>query len=260
MRFFCMIAVLFLFSLNPAYAVDSGYDNLFFKANSLYFNGEFEAAVKTYESISKNYKSGLLFYSESFGELFYNIGNCYFRLGEKGKAVLNYERARLFMPRDADLKYNIEYLQGMTEDEISRKENIISDIFGVNFFSRTELAMIFCTVNFFLFLFLSVRIFFKAEWTFYLVNIFLIFWIVSGISFAIMLKETTFDNRAVILEKEVNVMAGPDQDDTLLFKVHEGTMAYHERNESGFSLIRLPDGKRGWLVSSAIEAIMPATN
>jgi hypothetical protein len=255
-----MIAFLFLFSVNPVCAVDSGYDNLFFKANSLYFNDEFEAAVKAYESISKNYKPGLLFYPESFGDLFYNIGNCYFRLGQKGKALLNYERARLFMPRDADLKYNIEYLQDRIEDKVPQKENIISDIFGVNFFSRTELAVIFCTVNFFLFLFLSVRIFLKAEWTFYLVNIFLIFWIVSGISFGIMLKETILDNRVVILEKEVNVLAGPDQDDTLLFKVHEGTIAYHERNESGFSLIRLPDGKRGWLVSSAIEAVMPATN
>ena len=260
MRLFCIILFLFLFSVNSACAVDAGYDNLFFKANRLYFNGEFEAAVKTYESILKNYKSGLLFYSESCGELFYNIGNCYFRLGEKGKAVLNYERARLFMPRDADLKYNIDYLQDRIEDDISWKENIISDIFGVKFFSRTELAVLFCLVNFLFFLFLAVRIFFKAEWTFYLVNIFLIFWIVSGISFGIMLKGTTFDDRAVILEKEVNVLAGPDQEDTLLFKLHEGTMAYHERNESGFSLIRLPDGKRGWLVSSAIEGIMPATN
>ena len=85
---------------------------------------------------------------------------------------------------------------------------------------------------------------------------------ISALTFdnKIYLKETTFDDRAVILEKEVNVLAGPDQEDTLLFKVHEGTMAYHERNESGFSLIRLPDGKRGWLISSAIEAIMPATN
>ena len=259
MRLFFIVLLLLLSSINSAYAVDTESDNLFFKANRLYFNAEFEAAVKTYESILKNYDSKLLFYSESCGELFYNIGNCYFRLGKKGKAVLNYERARLFMPRDDDLKYNIEYLKDMLEDNISQKENIISDIFGVKFFSRAELAALFCLVNFLLFLFLSIRIFFKREWTFYLVNIFLIFWIVSGISFCIMLKETTFDDRAVILEKEVDVLAGPDPKDTLLFKVHEGTIAYYERNESGFSLIRLPDGERGWLISSAIEAVMPKT-
>ena len=260
MKLFFIVGLLFFSFINPAYAIDASCDNLFFKANRFYFNGEFEAAVKAYESILKNYKSKFLFCSESCGELFYNTGNCYFRLGKKGKAVLNYERARLFMPRDDDLKYNIKYLQGMSEDNISQKENIISDIFGVNFFSRTEIAVLFCSINFLLFLFLSIRIFFKTEWTFYLVNIFLIFWILSGISFCIMLKETTFDDRTVILEKEVNVMAGPDQKDTLLFKVHEGTIAYYERNESGFSLIRLPDGKRGWLISSAIEAVTPDIN
>ena len=260
MKLFFIVLFLFLSSINPAsinpaHAVDASGDNLFFKANRLYFKGEFEAAVKTYESILKNYNSELLFYSESCGELFYNTGNCYFRLGKKGKAVLNYERARLFMPRDDDLKYNIEYLQDMLEDNIPQKKNIISDIFGVNFFSRTEIALLFCLVNCLLFLFLSIRIFLKTEWTFYLVNIFLIFWIVSGVSFCIMLKETTFDDRAVILEKEVDVLAGPDKKDTLLFKVHEGTMAYYEKNESNFSLIRLPDGQRGWLISSAIETI-----
>ncbi|MCD4786961.1 MAG: hypothetical protein K8R09_01935, partial [Desulfobacterales bacterium] len=96
-----------------------------------------------------------------------------------------------------------------------------------------------------------------AEWIFYVIIIFSICWIVSGISFSIMLKQTAFDDRVVILAKEVEVLAGPNQKDTLLFKVHEGTLAYQERNESGFSLIRLPDGKRGWLLSSAIEAVVP---
>ncbi len=260
MRLFFIISFLFLFSVNQASPLDAATDNLFFKANRLYFNGEFEAAAATYESILKSYKPGLFFNSRSCGELFYNIGNCYFRLEKNGEAILNYKRALMFMPRDADLKYNIEYLQDMIKDDISQKENIISDIFGVKFFSKTEFALLFCLINFFLFLFLSIRFFLKKEWTFYFVNIFLIFWIISGISFGVMLKETIFDHRAVILEKEVDILAGPDQGDTLLFKVHEGTMVHHERNESGFSLIRLPDGKRGWLISSAIKAIMPANN
>ncbi|MCD4777983.1 MAG: tetratricopeptide repeat protein [Desulfobacterales bacterium] len=259
MRFCITVSLLFLLSVNTVCAldgdVDGGSENIFFKANQFYFNGEFEKAVQLYESILKNHQSNLIFQSESRGELFYNIGNCYFRSGQKGNALLNYERARRFIPRDADLKYNIEYVHDLTEDNLSQPENIISEIFGVNFFSQTELATVFCLVNLILFLFLTIRIFFRAEWIFYVIIIFSICWIVSGISFGIMLKQTIFDDRVVILAKEVDVLAGPDKEDTLLFKVHEGTLAYQERNESGFSLIRLPDSKRGWLVSSAIEAI-----
>ncbi|MDL1983279.1 MAG: tetratricopeptide repeat protein [Deltaproteobacteria bacterium] len=262
MRFCITVSLLFLLSVNTVCAldgdVDGGSENIFFKANQFYFNGEFEKAVQLYESILKNHQSNLIFQSESRGELFYNIGNCYFRSGQKGNALLNYERARRFIPRDADLKYNIEYVHDLTEDNLSQPENIISEIFGVNFFSQTELATVFCLVNLMLFLFLTIRIFFRAEWIFYVIIIFSICWIVSGISFGIMLKQTIFDDRVVILAKEVDVLAGPDKEDTLLFKVHEGTLAYQERNESGFSLIRLPDSKRGWLVSSAIEAIYMA--
>ena len=261
MRFCITVSLLFLLSVNTVCAldgdVDGGSENIFFKANQFYFNGEFEKAVQLYESILKSHQSNLIFQSESRGELFYNIGNCYFRSGQKGSALLNYERARRLIPRDADLKYNIEYVHDLTEDNLSQPENIISEIFGVNFFSQTELATVFCLVNLMLFLFLTIRIFFRAEWIFYVIIIFSICWIVSGISFGIMLKQTIFDDRVVILAKEVDVLAGPDKEDTLLFKVHEGTLAYQERNESGFSLIRLPDSKRGWLVSSAIEAVEP---
>jgi len=261
MKFCITVSLLFLLSVNTACAldgdVDGGFENIFFKANQFYFNGEFEKAVQLYESILKSHQSNLIFQSESRGELFYNIGNCYFRSGQKGSALLNYERARRLIPRDADLKYNIEYVHDLTEDNLSQPENIISEIFGVNFFSQTELATVFCLINLMLFLFLTIRIFFRAEWIFYVIIIFSICWIVSGISFGIMLKQTIFDDRVVILAKEVDVLAGPDKEDTLLFKVHEGTLAYQERNESGFSLIRLPDSKRGWLVSSAIEAVEP---
>ncbi|MDL1963629.1 MAG: hypothetical protein LWW98_04680 [Deltaproteobacteria bacterium] len=266
MRFCITILLLFLLSVNTACVwdrdVDEGSENIFFKANQFYFNGEFEKAVQLYESILKSHQfqlltANLIFQSESRGELFYNIGNCYFRLGQKGRALLNYERARQFIPRDADLKYNIEYVHDLTEDNLSQPENIISEIFGVNFFSKTELATVFCLVNLILFLFLTIRIFLKAEWIFYIIIIVSICWIVSGVSFGIMLKQTFFDDRVVILAKEVDVLAGPDKEDTLLFKVHEGTLAYQEKNESGFSLIRLPDAKRGWLVSSAIEAVEP---
>jgi len=267
MRFCITLSLLFLLSVNTACAldgdVDGGSENIFFKANQFYFNGEFDKAVQLYESILKSHQfhfflTNLIFKSESRGELFYNIGNCYFRLGQKGKALLNYERARRFIPRDADLKYNIEYVHDLTEDNLALPENIIGEIFGVNFFSQTELATVFCLGNLMLFLFLTIRIFFRAEWIFYVIIVFSICWIVSGISFGIMLKQTIFDDRVVILAKEVDVLAGPDKEDTLLFKVHEGTLAYQERNESGFSLIRLPDSKRGWLVSSAIEAIYMA--
>ena len=62
----------------------------------------------------------------------------------------------------------------------------------------------------------------------------------------------------MILQKEVNILAGPEVNDTVLFKLHEGTVVYQERSEDGWSLVRLPDKKRGWVKSKAIGLISGA--
>jgi hypothetical protein len=52
------------------------------------------------------------------------------------------------------------------------------------------------------------------------------------------------DDRAVVTEKKVTILAGPDDGDTVLFKLHEGIIVHRERSEDGWSLVSLPDQKR----------------
>ena len=79
----------------------------FFHANALYKDGDYAAAVQEYEQLLR---SGL----ES-GNLYFNLGNAYFKAGDKGKAILNFERARRLMPTDPDLRANLAYAQSLTE-------------------------------------------------------------------------------------------------------------------------------------------------
>ncbi|NLW55309.1 MAG: tetratricopeptide repeat protein [Firmicutes bacterium] len=81
---------------------------LFAQANTHYEKGEYQAAVALYQHLVEcGYESG---------HLFYNLGNSYFKLGEKGQAVLYYEKARRLIPHDADLKANLAYaLSGVEE-------------------------------------------------------------------------------------------------------------------------------------------------
>jgi len=64
------------------------------------------------------------------------------------------------------------------------------------------------------------------------------------------------DDRAVILTEEVDVLAGPDPQDTVLFKLHEGAVAHHERSEDGWRLIHLTNEKRGWIRSLDLERVI----
>jgi SH3-like domain-containing protein len=85
--------------------------------------------------------------------------------------------------------------------------------------------------------------------------LFLIVWTIAGLSFGLKWYQVAGDDRAVILDKEVNVMAGPDAGDTILFRLHEGAAIVHEREEDNWALIRLPDNKRGWVETLTLEKI-----
>ena len=83
----------------------------FDEGNRRYQEGDYTGAVELYERILE---SGL----ES-GELHYNLGNAWFRLGEIGPAILHYERARRIMPRDDDLEANLELARSLTVDRVT---------------------------------------------------------------------------------------------------------------------------------------------
>jgi tetratricopeptide (TPR) repeat protein len=57
-------------------------------------------AAGLFESLVTDYKL-------ENGYLYYNIGNCYYEAGEKGRAILNYRRAELLVPGFPDLRNNL---------------------------------------------------------------------------------------------------------------------------------------------------------
>ena len=82
----------------------------FEEGNQLYQDGDYQAALDSYLQISEaGYESG---------EAYYNIGNAYFKLGELGLAIVNYQRALRLMPRDDDVRTNLELANSLTADEI----------------------------------------------------------------------------------------------------------------------------------------------
>lgn len=69
------------------------------RAEESYRQGKFSAALGLYEEELKNRPN------DPF--LYYNIGNCYFKMGSKGLAAANYYRAFKLAPRDADIRHNL---------------------------------------------------------------------------------------------------------------------------------------------------------
>jgi tetratricopeptide (TPR) repeat protein len=229
-------------------AKTNGWEELFFKANQAYKEGRFQEAVDGYGNIIQS--------GHATGHVYYNLGNAYLRLNQMGQAILNYERARILMPRDADLNFNLGYARDQTQDAISQPKGFIgTTFFWLNTLTFDELLWGFAVLNLLFWAVLLVRLFRPSEWTYYSSLILLALWLIAGASFGLKYFQQQTDDRAVILLQEVNVLAGPDIQDTLLFRLHEGTIVHLERSEDGWSLLSLPDKKRGWVKKEALEKI-----
>lgn len=232
-------------------AQNNEWEEVFFKANQAYKEARFPEAVHGY--------TRLIQAGHENGHIYYNLGNTFLRLNEIGEAILNYERAKRFMPRDPDLRFNLQYVHDQVQDAIPESQSFVTmAFFWLKSLSLDEALWSFIVLNCLFWTVLFIRLFLTTEWTYYLFIILLVFWVISGVSFGLKWYQMETDNRVVILDEEVNIRAGPDTKDTVLFKLHEGAVVHHERSEDGWLLISLPDGKRGWIKAETVERIKAA--
>ncbi|MBW1799391.1 MAG: hypothetical protein JRJ85_01545 [Deltaproteobacteria bacterium] len=239
--FFLIIAI----PVHPSHAKTTGSEEVFFSANQSYRDGRFQDAIEGYlHLIQAGYVNG---------HIYYNLGNAYMRNNDLGEAVLNYEKARIRIPRDADLNFNLRYARDRRRDAVTPSRGFIDQtFFWLHDVTLYEVFWVFSIMNILFWAVLGLRLFVNAEWTYYFLIILIIFWCISGISFGLKWYQVKTDHRAVILPDEVNILAGPQAKDTILFKLHEGAVVHHERSEGDWSLVHLPDRKRGWLPVKAI--------
>jgi tetratricopeptide (TPR) repeat protein len=225
----------------------------FYEADSLYAKGEFQKAIDEYsEILNKGYESG---------SLYYDIGNAYFKLGDLGRAILYYERARTLIPLDADLKTNLEYAQSLMEESggaESRRwwmkyfENLTAVI------NLRDLALL-LSAGYLLIVFLfAAHIVYRDRIKKRLVIPLVLLaaaLLRVGSSFGARLYERELLRPAIVLAKEAECRFEPFDTSTVYFKVYAGNKVYVLISKESWSKIRRPDGKMAWLKNDAIERI-----
>jgi len=232
----------------PLWAASPESEQVFQEAGRAYREGQYQAAYDGYQRLLRTERAN--------GDLLYNLGNAAFRLNQTGRAILYYERARVLLPRDPDLAFNLGHAREQIRDVVPAPASfVVAAFFWLDSLKLAEIFWCFVAANVLFWGVMTARLFSRAEWTYSLLFLLLAFWLLAGISFGLKWHRIGNDDRAVILKAEVNVLAGPDIRDTVLFKLHEGTIVHLERSEEGWSLIRLSDGKRGWLRAEGAEKI-----
>jgi tetratricopeptide (TPR) repeat protein len=225
-------------------------DGEFSSANQAYIDGDYQQAIELY---SKILEQGI----ES-GEVFFNLGNTYYKTNDLGRAILNYEKARKYIDGDPALEQNLKLTQLRIVDKIEP----IPELFIVEWwtelihtFSMDTLLWlsfsIYTTVILLIIglLLSSRRIFYRFIWAATLLFILIL---IITLSVIYEFETTKF---GVILEEKVSVISEPDSDGTEVFILHEGTKVKINRNLNNWLEISIPDGKIGWLKHTALEII-----
>ncbi len=87
------------------------------KAQGHFSRGVLQYDEQHYEQALSDFLKAEKF--QASAHLFFNTGNCYLKLGQKGYAVLYYEKAKRLLPQDPDIEHNLKHVRGLLKDRIT---------------------------------------------------------------------------------------------------------------------------------------------
>ena len=224
------------------------------KADDAYSKGKYQEAIVNYEAALKKGKSA---------DIYYNLGNAYYRTDNVTRAVINYEKARLLAPGDDDINHNLEVARSKTIDSIQPGEKIFFKVWfediktSMGIDTWATLSLISLVVALILFLvYLFVKQMAVRKVAFYLSLVLVIFFIFGNV-FASQLKDfATSSSAAIIVSPTVTAKKTPTDQAADVCVLHEGTRVEITDNAlKGWYGIRLADGREGWITDKDVEVI-----
>lgn len=219
------------------------------RAKTAYEESDYRRAIELYR--------GLLEHGHDGGRLHYNLGNAYLRNGELGRAIASYLRGRARLPRDEDLRANLEFARQSARDAIAPPQTppLLTTLFFWHFaLSRSELAWLVATLNLLLWSAMGLRL-----WRPELpggkgvVVVVLVLLLATGGSLAVRYLRP--DQTVVIVPQEIPAHAAPDAESVTRFKLHAGSELRLRGARDGWLRIALPDGEQGWIQADWAEII-----
>ncbi len=245
--------LLFFYTLTISIAIANPQTDIN-NANKAYQNGLYEEAVSIYEKVLKQ--------GHTSAELYYNLGNAYFKANKIPSAILNYERALKLDPTNEDIIYNLKVSNNQIIDKIDELPKlfyqrwweslkqlnapdnwaILSIILFSLLFTSIAIFLLSPSVNLrrvllpigFGLLFFTVLVFIIAQNTY---------------------KNANSKNEGIIYAASLSVKSSPEESGVDLFVVHEGLKVQIIDELTGWKEIRIANGSKGWVKSETIVPI-----
>ena len=246
---FFSIALLFslmIFSQTP--------NELFSKANNLYQNGDYTGAIELYTSIEND--------DLVSDDLFFNLGNCYYKLNKVAPSIYYYEKALKINPIHEDAAFNLSFAKRMTIDVIEDLPKTLLQRFSINVIQKLTfdtwalIAVIASFLASFLFLLYHFSFSSKKKLFYFNTTIAAVIVLLISVSFAFQNYKTVQNNRsAIIFTSKVEIKNSPSTSSEEVFELHEGTKVLILDELDNWKKIKIADGKIGWIYEDDLKEI-----
>ncbi len=223
-------------------------------ADSAYVRQQYQQAIADYEALLKKGVSA---------DIYYNLGNAYYRTENITRAVINYERALLLSPGDRDIRFNLQLARSKTIDKITPESEMffvtwyrsLVNIMSVDGWATMSLVSLALAIMLALCYLFTARVWMQKTGFFGAFAMIVIF----GLSnlFAWQQKDQLVNRTgAIVISPAAAVKSTPANGGTDLFIIHEGTkVEITDSSMREWKEVRIADGKEGWIKTSMIEMI-----
>lgn len=227
-------------------------DSFFVAGNHLYDSAQYRQALDTYLKLENGgYQSAALFF---------NIGNCYFKEGDLGHAMLYYLRAQRLDPGDDEIKTNLEFarqfmptiMEGVRINPVSGFIDTITAPFTLN-----KLAWISSLFFVLLMLTIGIRIYFHnsgllSKMVSYLILILLL--VSSGLT-TYKYRVDYLARKGVIVASEAKVLSGPGEDNDIEFTGGAGLTFVVQKELNDYYQVIFENKRKGWVRKAEVAII-----
>ena len=210
-------------------------------ANSAFDAGDYKQALHHYRA--------LLHDGHINGHVFYNMGIANYRLQQRGQAMSAFLAARHYLPRDADVAFNLRYLQDSLEDGLIAviKRKFYEIVSYINaYFTEREISMV--TLSLFALALIFLAIFMLRKQIVFLLKLGILLLILAILSAILWQAKSRFAKHwGAVTTAAATVRSGASASSLQLYELHAGAPFLIAGRTNDYFKIRLSDGKKGWV-------------
>ncbi len=228
-----------------AFTANAADDSAFGKANRAYTEGRFEEAATGYENLirSGNWNA----------DLFYDLGNARYRLGDFGQAILNFERALALAPRHPEADANLR----LARDEgraLELRRDWIERYAGMATVKQDTIA---AAIALWFALFVTAHLFFSRRSAGRIALIALSVIVCGASIFAIFTLENGArgDALAIVTGKDVEARLATADNAKSVLVLPAGSEIKILSERGDWVYAALPNDQRGWIPASSAERV-----